>query len=69
MRRAILALLAASAIAGCEVYTPATPEAITAARYVESGPAVGDPAVHGERELRAVGARGPAHQWLAAGAL
>lgn len=32
-RRALFALLAASALAGCEMYTPATPEAIVAARY------------------------------------
>lgn len=38
MRRAFLALLAASALAGCEIYTPATPEQIAAARYVSPEP-------------------------------
>ncbi|MBB5221097.1 hypothetical protein HNP73_001018 [Amaricoccus macauensis] len=33
IRRALPALLAASALAGCEMYTPASPEAIIAARY------------------------------------
>ncbi|MFT3974302.1 MAG: hypothetical protein QM699_12880 [Amaricoccus sp.] len=38
MRRAIIALAAVSALAGCEVYKPATPEAIEAARYVSPEP-------------------------------
>lgn len=38
MRRALLALLAALALAGCEIYTPATPEQIAAARYVSPEP-------------------------------
>lgn len=38
MRRAFIALLAASALAGCEAYTPASPDAIMAARYVSPEP-------------------------------
>lgn len=38
MRRALIALLAALALAGCEIYTPATPEAILAAGYVNPEP-------------------------------
>ena len=38
MRRALLALVAAAALAGCEVYAPATPEAIMAARYESPEP-------------------------------
>ncbi len=34
MRRALLALLAAAALAGCEVYKPASYEEIERARYV-----------------------------------
>ena len=38
MRRALLALLAATALAGCEVYQPAAPEEIARARYVSPEP-------------------------------
>lgn len=38
MRRAFLALALGLALAGCEIYQPATPDAIAAARYVSSEP-------------------------------
>lgn len=38
MRSAFMALAAVLALAGCEVYKPATPEAIAAARYVSPEP-------------------------------
>jgi hypothetical protein len=38
MRRALFLLLAAVALAGCETYQPATPEAIARARYVSDEP-------------------------------
>ena len=38
MRRAHIAVVAAFALAGCEVYTPATPDAILAARYESPEP-------------------------------
>lgn len=38
MRRALVALLAMAALSGCEVYTPASPEAIARARYESPEP-------------------------------
>ena len=38
MRPAFLVLLAVTALAGCEVYQPASPEAIAASRYVSDEP-------------------------------
>jgi hypothetical protein len=38
MRRALLALLAVAALAGCEVYRPASPDEIARARYVSAEP-------------------------------
>ena len=38
MRRALLALMAAAALAGCEVYRPASPDEIARARYVSPEP-------------------------------
>ncbi|HET9067070.1 MAG TPA: hypothetical protein VFN28_00400 [Amaricoccus sp.] len=38
MRRALLALIAVTALAGCEVYRPASPGAIAASRYVSPEP-------------------------------
>ena len=36
MRRALLALTAIAALAGCEVYAPAGPDEIARARYVSA---------------------------------
>jgi hypothetical protein len=38
MRRALLALMAATVLAGCEVYRPAEPDEIARARYVSAEP-------------------------------
>ena len=38
MRRALLALSAVAALAGCEVYRPAAPDEIARARYVSHEP-------------------------------
>jgi hypothetical protein len=38
MRRALLALCAATMLAGCEFYAPASPDAIARARYVSDDP-------------------------------
>lgn len=38
MRRAVLALALGLAVAGCEIYQPASPEAVAAARYVSDEP-------------------------------
>jgi hypothetical protein len=38
MRSALIALLAVLALAGCEFYTPASPDAIARARYVSADP-------------------------------
>jgi hypothetical protein len=38
MRRVLLALTAVVALAGCEMYRPASPDAIAAARYVSAEP-------------------------------